>query len=173
MRARALAVLALVAASSPATYGQSRDHDAGFDADRTRWKEIEASLPLYPRPENLIQFEAGAASRHRFFIDAASLTVGEDGVVRYTLVVKAAGGASNVSFEGIRCETREQKYYALGRVDGTWARVREPQWRRIENREVNRQHHALHADFFCPGTLSAAAPKQAIDALRRASAGLR
>ncbi len=172
MLARALAALLASAAVWPAA-AQWRAWDAEFDEDKKPWQEIQARIPAYPRPENLIPFEASGASPHRFFIDAGSLTVGEDGVARYTLVVKTAGGATNVSFEGIRCETREQKYYAAGRTDGNWVRARDPQWRRIEYQEVNRHHYVLYADFFCPGRYIVATAKQALEALRRAAPQVR
>jgi len=141
-------VLAASAAPAPA---QWREWDADFDADRKPWKELEARIPSYPTSGDLVPFEAGGASPHRFYVDARALSVGEDGVVRYTLVIKAAGGATNVTFEGIRCELRQQKYYAVGRVDGNWVRARNPQWRRIESQDVNRHHSVLYAEFFCSG----------------------
>jgi len=69
--------------------------------------------------------------------------------VRYTLVVKTAGGATNVSFEGIRCETREQKIYAVGRSDGKWARARDPAWRGIVYQDLSRPQWTLFSDFYC------------------------
>lgn len=147
----ALIVAAALAASVTPALAQWREWDADFDEDRKPWKEIEARIPTYPRTGDLVPFEAGAASPHRFYVDARSLSVGEDGVVRYTLVIKAAGGATNVTFEGIRCELRQQKYYAVGRADGNWVRARNPQWRRIEHQDVNRHHHMLYSDFLCSG----------------------
>lgn len=148
---RALIVAAALAASVCPALAQWREWDADFDEDRKPWKEIEARIPSSPRTGDLVPFEAGAASPHRFYVDARSLSVGDDGVVRYTLVIKAAGGATNVTYEGIRCELRQQKYYALGRADGNWVRARNPQWRRIEHQDVNRHHSVLYADFLCPG----------------------
>jgi hypothetical protein len=148
---RALIVAAALAASVGPALAQWREWDADFDEDRKPWKEIEARIPSYPRTGDLVPFKAGAASPHRFYVDARSLSVGEDGVVRYTLVIKAAGGATNVTYEGIRCELRQQKYYAMGRADGNWVRARNPQWRRIESQDVNRHHGVLYADFFCSG----------------------
>ncbi len=145
---------------------QWRFFESDFDDEQKQWKEIAAQLPSYPKPESLIPFEAGAATAHRFFVDAASISVGEDGVVRYVLVVKTAGGASNVSFEGIRCETREQKYYAIGHADGAWSRARDPQWRRIEYKEINRHHGVLYADFFCDGKSPVRSAQAAVDALK-------
>lgn len=138
-------ILAGVAAPT-AAWGLS---DSEFDEQKKPWAEIEAQLPPYPRDETLLRFEAGAATANRFYIDAPSLSVGEDGVVRYTMLIRAAGGATNVSFEGIRCETREQKLYAVARSDGRWTRARDPAWRHIEYRELNRHHGVLFADFFC------------------------
>ncbi len=164
MPARALAALLAVVAAWPAA-AQWRNWDADFDEDSKPWKELQAQIPAYPRPENLIPFEVSAASPHRFFIDAASLSVGEDGVVRYSLYLKTAGGATNVSYEGIRCETREQKYYAVGRADGSWVRARNPQWRRVEDKEVNRYHYVLYADYLCTGK-SARSTKDALQLLK-------
>jgi len=86
------------------------------------------------------------------------LSIGDDGVVRYILVVKTAGGATNVTFEGIRCDTREQKYYALGQPSGNWTRARNPQWRRIEYQELNRHHGVLFADILCTGNSAERTP---------------
>jgi hypothetical protein len=161
----------LLATAVPAA-AQWRLFESEFDEEKKPWAEIEAKLPVAPRPENLIPFEAGGATPHRFYIDAPSLSVGEDGVVRYTVVVKTAGGATNVSFEGIRCATREQKYYAAGRSDGRWVRARDPQWRRIEYKELNRHHGVLYADFFCPERhVRMATAKQVLEALKRQGTG--
>ncbi len=160
---RRLIGVSLLAAST-AALAQWSGWDYDYDREKKPWTEIQALIPPYPKEGTLIEFEAGAASPHRFFIDGNSISVGEDGVVRYTMVVKTAGGATNVSFEGVRCATREHKIYALGRSDATWARPRNPQWRPIEYQEVNRQYLTLYSDFFCPGTVPV---KSAGDAVKR------
>jgi hypothetical protein len=71
-----------------------------------------------------------------------------------------------VTFEGIRCETRERKIYAVGHNDGTWAQARDPNWRRIE------RHHppvymTLWRDYFCPERTLPTKPRQAVDAIKR------
>ncbi len=158
-----LATVCLVPLTAAA---QWRLFESDFDDEQKAWKEIEAQLPPYPKPGNLIPFEAGTATSHRFSVDAPSISIGEDGVVRYTLVVKTGGGALNVSFEGIRCETREQKYYAIGQANGTWSRARNPQWRRIEYKEINRHHGVLYADFFCAGKIPVRSAQEAINELK-------
>lgn len=143
---------------------------AGWDYDNDReikpWSELQAKIPSYPTDANLIAFDAGAATAHRFLVDPGSISIGEDGVVRYILVIRTAGGAKNVTFEGMRCETREQKTYAIGQADGTWARARDPQWRRVEYREINRHHGVLYRDFFCRGKFPAGSVKEIVSRLR-------
>ena len=155
--ARALVLLAatsFTAAALDIKWGT----DDEFDENKVEWKEIEAKIPPYPKDGNLVQFDAGPASPHRFYIDTQSLSIGDDGVVRYVLVVKAAGGAVNVTYEGIRCDSREQKYYAVGHAGGGWTRARNPQWRRIEYQDVNRHHGVLFTDFLCSGSSSERSP---------------
>lgn len=141
--------------------------DYAFDREIKSWAEMQAQIPAYPKEENLIPLDVGAATSHRFFVDGNSVSAGTDGVVRYTLVIKAAGGATNVSFEGIRCESREQKYYAIGRSDRTWVRARNPQWRYIEFREVNAHHITLYGDYMCSGKIMMESAEQIVQALRR------
>lgn len=138
-----------------------------YDAGRKSWKEIQAQIPAYPRPENLVPLEAGSETPHRTFIDVASISVGSDGVVRYTTVLRTAGGATNVTFEGMRCETREGKLYAIGHGDGTWARARNPQWQRILLRDLRPHQYVLYREYFCPSPATPTQPRVAIDALRR------
>jgi hypothetical protein len=141
--------------------------DYDFDQEKRSWNEIQTQIPAYPKQSSLVEFEAGAASPHHFFIDADSISVGNDGVVRYTLLIRTSGGATNVTFEGIRCASREHKYYAIGRSDGSWSRARDPQWRRIEYKEINRQHGVLASDFFCHGKFTVKNAKEALDLLKQ------
>ncbi|HYC45920.1 MAG TPA: CNP1-like family protein [Burkholderiales bacterium] len=141
--------------------------EADYEDESKSWKEIEAQLPGYPRSENLIEVVAGSETPHRFYIDATSVSLGADGVLRYASVVKTAGGALNVSFEGMRCQTRELKVYALGRKDGTWARARKPEWKRILMRDLTPQHWVLYRQYFCPSPALPTPPRTALDALRR------
>ena len=165
MLARALAALLASAAVWPAAAQWS-----GWDYDRDepvkQRVELEVKPPAYPKEGNLLQFDAGGASPHRFFVDPDSISVGEDGVVRYSLVVKTAGGSTNASFEGIRCESRELKVYAFGRKDGTWTPSRDPQWRRIEYKEVNRHHGVLYADILCRGRTPVKSAKDVVNTIR-------
>lgn len=141
------------------------DEDEGSDVKR--WQEKAVELPGVPLPENLLTFYVSAATDNQFFVDGSSLTVGADGVVRYVLVVQSGAGARNVTYEGLRCETRERRIYASGRLDGTWSKSRNDAWQRIRDVPANRHHAALYLDYFCPGATIARSADEARDALRR------
>ncbi len=142
------------------------------DAGKPEWKEAELKLPPLPSEPDLIPLYVSPSATARFFIDAKSLSLADDGVVRYTLVVRGSGGAENISYEGIRCETAERRLYALGRPGGEWVRSRNDAWLRIEENAFNRQHAVLAKEYFCPPGMARPALAQIVDALRR-EAGLR
>lgn len=142
-----------------------------YDFESKPWQELAVKLPPAPKPENLLPFFVSAASSNRFYIDSASVSRGEDGIVRYTLVVKSSEGAENVSFEGIRCSTREVKRYAFGRHDGSWGKARSSSWEQISYKDANRQHHVLYDDFFCPQGIAAITAQEAVKALKRGTNG--
>ena len=137
------------------------------DYDAKQWQEVAVQLPLAPQKESLIPFFVSAATENRFFIDGPSLTVGEDGVVRYILVVQTVGGARNVSYEGVRCLTRERRIYASGHLDGGWSKSRNNEWVRIQDAVANRQHAVLFLDYLCPGGVIVRNATEARDALRK------
>jgi len=120
------------------------------DYESKQWQEIEVQLPAAPKQETLLPFYVSAATENRFFIDGATLTVGSDGVVRYVLLVLTPQGARNVTYEGMRCLTRERRIYASGRQDGSWSKARKNEWVRIQDAYANRQHAALFLEYFCP-----------------------
>ncbi|MDP2882722.1 MAG: CNP1-like family protein [Azonexus sp.] len=120
------------------------------DYESKQWQEIEVQLPAAPRQETLLPFYVSAATENRFFIDGATLTVGSDGVVRYVLLVLTPQGARNVTYEGMRCLTRERRIYASERQDGSWSRARKNEWVRIQDAYANRHHAALFLEYFCP-----------------------
>ncbi len=137
------------------------------DFEERAWEEQQAQLPPYPKQENLVRINLGAAASFDFFVDAVSVGVGSDGVVRYSLIAKSSSGALNVSFEGIRCSTRERKLYGFGRSDGTWSKARSSEWTPITRVQVNVQHAALADDYFCPMRGIVRSADEAISALRR------
>jgi hypothetical protein len=130
--------------------------------------ELPLQLPAPPKPVDLLEFEPGRPAMLRFYVDPASLSVGTDAIVRFTVVVRGEGSASNVSYEAIRCKTRERKVYAYGRADGTWSEVRAPQWTAISGLNADGYRFVLYENYFCPSRQIIASAREGIEALRRA-----
>ncbi len=122
-----------------------------FDEDKTPWQEVQAQLPVYPKQENLVPVAVSSATSNRFFVDRASVSVGEDHVVRYTVVVRSPSGAQTVNFEGMRCDTGERKIYAFGREGREWSRNRHARWEPIQARQQTGYHRELFFHYFCAG----------------------
>jgi hypothetical protein len=133
--------------------------------DRLNWKPNQLKLPAWHKADALIEFQVSSASAFRFYIDAASLSVAGDGVVRYTLVARSPSGFENVSYEGIRCESNTYVVFAHGN-DGKWREV-PPDWKRIELRDIARWRNVLHADLFCPAGAIIASADEGLRALRQ------
>ncbi|MBP6707813.1 MAG: CNP1-like family protein [Candidatus Accumulibacter sp.] len=136
---------------------------ADADAEQKRPQEVEVPWPAFPQPENLTPFVVSATTENTFMIDGASLSVGGDRVVRYTLVIISSSGAQNVSYEAMNCLTGERRLYALGRADKTWSKARNDQWEKIRENTLNRHHAALFSEYFCPLGI----PTQTADDLRQ------
>ena len=107
----------------------------------------------------------GAAGGLRYAIDGATLSVDDKGVVRYVVVARSSSGAQNVSFEGMRCKSGEQRVYARQRADGTWGG--EPgAWRPIA--DVRLPHvRVLQREYFCPQSNPLADAEEGRRALRQ------
>jgi hypothetical protein len=161
MTARSVAACCMAILSSPLLADFDEDYDS------KRWQEVEVQLPAPPRQDRLLPFYVSAVAENRFYVDASSLSVGSDGVVRYVLVILTPQGGRNVSYEGMRCETRERRIYASGRADGSWSKSRNNDWVRIADQLVNRHHAALYLEYFCPIGIAVRSPEEARDALLR------
>lgn len=137
------------------------------DGDEAKWQEREWTLPGFPKEEELMEFDVSAATANRFFIDAKSIDIGADNVVRFTLVIRTAGGATNVSYEGLRCDALEHRLYATGRTGGTWGKALARGWQPIENKPINNHHASLSRNYFCPNRSAVRNSGEAREALRR------
>ncbi|WP_150427254.1 CNP1-like family protein [Dechloromonas sp. CZR5] len=132
-----------------------------------QWQELDVQFPAPPAKGALIPLYVSAATDNRFYIDGSSLSVGADQVIRYVMVVETPGGARNVTYEGMRCESKSRRIYGSGRLDGTWSKARNSDWVRILDAYANRQHAALFLEYFCPFGNSVRTAAEARDALLR------
>lgn len=140
------------------TAGALPRFDEEFEDEQKPWEEIAVQLPPAPVADNLLPFYVSPTATQQFAVDAKSLTVDTDDVVRYTLVTKSPEGATNISYEGIRCLTGEKKLYAFGRPDGSWSRSRRNEWMPVTGRMVSAHHAILAREYFCQeGTVAGSA----------------
>ena len=170
-------LLLLLAAAGAAAAQNTNDGPSGpqnVPRPKSNWEleqeqrnpvESPVALPALPRDADLIEFYVSNMVSFRFFIDAASLSVGPDRVVRYTLVARSPSGIANVSHEGIRCADLSYRIYAYGQ-DGRWAAARNAEWREIEPKTVQRWHNELRLRFFCIGRAAILSAADGLEALR-------
>jgi hypothetical protein len=162
------AACALQAAAQPKQErmpGQPPPEKSDYELEQERRlgvQEDHVKLPPYFKESDLMEFEVTRASSMRFYVDGASISVGKDLVVRYTLVARGPQGGENVTYEGIHCRGATNKVYALGHRDGSWKPVNiawspaEKLWTRV-----------LRRDYFCPNHRAIFTVAEGVDALRR------
>ncbi len=164
---RAVEATCFVFLLSLASLSSAQNHfEEDFEDLDKPWQEIAVQLPAAPLAENLLPFYVSATATQSFMIDTKSLTLGTDGVIRYTLVTTSSNGAKNISYEGIRCASYEKKLYAFGHPDGSWSRSRRDKWEPIRSNAANRQHAALAQDYFCQGLTVAGKAEQLVEKMR-------
>jgi hypothetical protein len=127
-----------------------------FD-DTPTWTEQRVStLPPLPQPANLLPFDVSEHTQLDFNVDSKSLSVGQDGVIRLTVVITSPQGARNVYYEGIRCATFEWRLYAAANEDGTkWDRGVENAWSRMGRGGANSYQSTLYSDYLCANKMPA------------------
>lgn len=121
---RALVPLALAAALALTACGHNRTGDLEdkllMDPFNDKpFKEEAVTFPAPPVDRDAVPFEVGGRSDSplRFAIDPKSVSIGEDNIVRYTVLITSKTGARNVNYEGLRCDTAERRIYATLRND--------------------------------------------------------
>ncbi|WJF89909.1 CNP1-like family protein [Paraburkholderia bonniea] len=167
----AAAVISAAALLAGCASKPSNKDDSAFTylLDRpSNWVENKLEgLPPLPQANNLQPFNVSQNTRLQFSLDTQSLSVGTDGVVRYTVVITSPAGARNVNYEGIRCDTYSWRLYAgLDADHSGWDQTVANDWTRIENGELNAYHAALYQDYFCASKMPVGSAKQIIENMR-------
>ncbi len=150
---KGLAVLLLVAFSLQARaditiLGDGFPDDEVEDKPR-EFKVLPVVLPAYPQEEDLLPFEIGPTQTLKFFLDAKSISISGEDEVRYTLVAKSSTGALNISYEGLRCASKEYRRFAYADRRGEWTMSKSEAWRPINWYASNRPRAVLWLDYFC------------------------
>lgn len=150
-------------------FGKGEVLNPDFVEDTTPWEEIAVQLPSYPSDRNLAPFEVSSATSNKFMIDTASISVGQDKVVRYTIVIESPRGARTVNYEGLRCDTMERKLYAFGQSDGKWSENKRAAWESIKVRSLLSYHKALFEDILCDVGIPVRDAEEAVRKLKQSA----
>jgi CNP1-like family protein len=148
---RIVAGLLLSAAASIAV-AQDQGLTGTFDTDFNQrpWAEFASHLPKFPDAADLAEIHVEGEQDTRFYVDLASIDLGPDAIIRYTLLTRSASGAESLTYEGLRCFSAERKLYAFGRKDRSWDKALSSRWIPIVlNASVNSYHAALYLKYFC------------------------
>jgi len=126
--ATALSLLALHSYASGPDY-MRKNSTYVFEDDKP-WQENDTVLPAFPTQPDWVGFYVNNTFTNQAAIDAKSLTVDTDHVIRYVLQVKSPAGAENLSVEGLRCDGRQIKIYAFGdSVNHRWIKSLKADWK--------------------------------------------
>ncbi len=120
--------------------------------------------------DRLQPFTVSAGSSLTYGIDPETLSVGQDGVVRYVMVARSRSGALNVFYDGVRCQTAEVKTYA--RWDNNrsaWNRLETTEWKPLASDAATRPATVLAVEGLCDGKSANGDPKKILAALRTRS----
>lgn len=154
-----LLLCALLLQAGPSSAADSDDDVYKEDAIRSYVDTLEEAaepeeqklvIPPYPREKDLLEVDIDRYGYpYRLFIDAASLSVGDDRIVRYTALLRSKTGVDNVSYEGIRCPRHEYKRYAYG-SGGKFYPATAGDWTRIHQTRQDLYREVLANSYFCP-----------------------
>jgi len=112
-----------------------------------QWKEDKFALPAMPQEDDLINIDIDKGkSPYKHSIDIKNISIGQDYVVRYTIVLESTTGIRNVFYEGIYCPAGEYKTYAVASGDEFRA-ISKPVWKKIN--ESHYYRFDMKKYYFC------------------------
>jgi hypothetical protein len=130
------------------------------------WQEQEAELPAYPVKDNLLEVDAGTEGlQYTVYLDEPSLIKGDDGVVRYTVVLVSATGIRNVSHEGLHCGERKFRRYAYG-INDRWQPLTDSPWKPLRGKGANHYRLVFYNRYICDPTRLNQSARQILDRFR-------
>ena len=130
------------------------------------WTESSVTPPSAFNVDSPQPFDVMQGSALTYGIDPGSLTVGEDGVVRYVMVARSSSGAVNVLYQGIRCASAETKTYARLNDKGSWNTSANAAWQELSFRGPTRPAMMLAKQGVCDGKAVMGTPQKILGALK-------
>ncbi|MGE0097060.1 MAG: CNP1-like family protein [Hydrogenophaga sp.] len=137
------------------------------DEEDPPWQEKATAAPKSFDVAKLQHFTVTPDSSLVYGIDPATLTVGEDWVVRYVMVARSSSGAINAFYEGIRCQTAEVKTYA--RWDNNrsaWHTATSGEWKALAASGPTRPATVLAMEGLCNGRSVNGNPRKMLATLK-------
>ena len=133
------------------------------------WKEIAVPpAPAYEK-KRLIRFDVSNVQTLVFGVDPATISIGQDGVVRYVVVASSQSGVVNAMYEAIRCSTAEVKTYARRIGESDWFYVKSEQWKTMRDSVNSRHAWNLARQGICDGRAHRETVPEMVRTLRSSS----
>lgn len=119
--------------------------------DKKKWSEIDQiALPQAPRDADLVRLDSELVEgRYEYFIDRASISLGADKVLRYTVVLESKTGVRNIFYEGIRCATSEFRTYAYATQTGEFRPLTSKSWQKLKTTGPYNYRRLLAERYVC------------------------
>lgn len=140
------------------------------DAEPAPWQEADVRLPDAVNLDRVVTFELTRPASLVFGIEADSLRIDTDGVVRYAFVARSSSGAVNVLFEGMRCQTAEVKLYAHWDKGSGWTPVVASEWKPLSFQGPTRRAMQMARGGVCAQSMPNGSPALILSTLRNGSA---
>lgn len=160
-----LASAALPALATNDNYQPIDNKVYAFQDDKP-WQEGAYTLPAYPADADWVRFFVPLQTDYTYYVDSKSLTLGDDGVIRYVLRMLSKSGANNISFEGLRCSGRSTRAYAFANASNqSWIASTRAMWKSVL---VDNPVRKRLMEDFCPEGNQPANAAQALANLKKA-----
>ena len=150
MRGRARALTTALAVSFALTGCSVLSETPSSGEEAPAWREDAPTLPAFPTDANLLEVDVGRPQDpYHYLIDTASLSVGRDGVTRYTIILVSGDGARNVRYEGIRCQGNAVRAYAYGTSGGILRPMPTEEWAPLRQDGPYAYRYHLARGYLC------------------------
>jgi hypothetical protein len=122
------------------------------DLPDAEWAVLATRMPAVPEAKDLLPIQPDMAqTSFTFGVDPKSIRVDPGRIVRFTLVSTSDLGATNISYEAMRCGMRQVRNVAIARPGQGWQRAYNEEWRTIDNSNRTAVQNVLFKGVFCAG----------------------
>ena len=136
---------------------------AQLAGDHPDWKEQQVPAPPTFDLARLIPFEVNINAALRYGLDPQTVSIGDDGVVRYVVVAQSSTGVVTALYEGVRCAGAQVKTYARHNPSSGWVTASTQEWKLLFDNAPSRHALRLARQGLCDG---ATAPKDVASIVR-------